>query len=266
MQAQQLESHFEKEEEIIRKMMERVKSLRANVLVCMQDIDIRAKGMLFSDGILLVEKIMKYPDVEHLCLATGARLVTNIWDASEDDLGEARLVEGREIAEEEIIFFEGCKGDACTFLIRGGTPKIVNEHKRIIYSAVHSVASSFSTPFVLPGGGWMEIEIAKRLRKFANRLGTKEQLAVTSFADSLEIIPKTLAKNSGLDPIDAVLEMGVNCQGVCIDEETRIGDTMEIGIVDPLDIKEQVFSGATEIAELVLLTDGILTDKKKKRR
>jgi chaperonin GroEL (HSP60 family) len=260
-----LGKHFEKEEEILRRMADKICDIGASVVICMKEIDVRAKDILSSHGILSVEKIAKYEYVRHLCLATGANLVTDIFSASQNDLGYAAIVEGDKVAEEEIVFFEGCKNaSACTFLVRGGTEKIAKEHKRAVYAAVHSVASSFVNPKILPGGGAVEVELAKGLRKFANSLQAKEQLAALAFADALEIIPKMLAINSGLDPIDAVVEMRSSPgKGVCIGEETMIGNTLENGIVDPLGVKEYVLSSAVEIAELVLLTDGMLKDRRR---
>ncbi|MDY6964680.1 MAG: thermosome subunit alpha [Halobacteriota archaeon] len=267
----QIESHFEKEEEILRKMVDKVRKAGANVLICMQDIDVRAQGMLSMSGIMHISKILKYGYVKHICLSTDAKMVANVWDLKPEDIGEAGCVEERKVSEEELIFFENGKNPkACTFFIRGGTPKIIKEHKRSIYSSIHAVSSAIANPFVLPGGGAVESELAIRLKKIATSLTTKEQLAVMAFAEALEIIPKTLARNSGLDIIDTIVELTSRHQtdpnlGVYIrdDGETEIKNTLEVGIVDPLGIKAQMLSGAVEVAELILLADGILQDKKR---
>lgn len=268
--ASDLNSHFEAEEEILRKMIEKLKEMDVNVLVSMQDIDIRAAGMMSMAGILQVAKIMKYDYVKHICLSTGANIVPNIWDLKPKDIGGAKLVEERRVSEEELVFFEHGKNPrACTFFIRGGTPNITREHKKSIYCALHAVKSAFDVPFVLPGGGAIEIEMSRKLKKFATSLNTKEQLAVTAFAEALEVIPRTLAQNSGLDPIDTVVDLTAKHSsninfGVCIEEEgTSLKNTLEKGIVEPLKVKKQMLSGALEVSELIILTDGILRDKKR---
>ena len=268
--ASNINSHFEAEEKVLRKMVEKLKEQNVNVLVSMQDIDIRASGMLSMAGITQVAKIMKYGYVKHICLSTGANIVTNIWDLKPKDIGEAKLVEERRISEEELVFFEfGKNPRACTFFIRGGTPNIIREHKKSIYCAMHAVSCAFDLPYVVAGGGAIEIELARRLKKFATSLNTKEQLAVIAFAEALEVIPRTLAQNSGLDPIDTVVELtakhgnDINF-GVCIKEgETTLDNTLDMGIVEPLKVKKQMLTGAFEVSELILLTDGILRDKKR---
>lgn len=265
-----IESHYDKEEEILRQMVEKVKNTGANVMISISEIDVRAQGMLGMQDIMYVHKIAKFDYVRHLCLSTGANAVSNIWSLKEEDLGKARLVEERKISEEELIFFEGCENPkACTFFIRAGTPKVIKEHKRNINSAIHSVSSAVKEPFVLPGGGATEVELALRLKKYATTIETKEQLAVMAFAEALEVIPKTLAQNSGLDVIDTIVDLRARHQedatiGVCIDEEeSKVGDTLAEGIVDPLIVRTQMLSGAVEVSELILLADGILQDKKR---
>lgn len=266
--ASKISSHLEAEEGVLRKMVEKLKELDVNVLVSMQDIDIRASGMLSMAGITQVAKIMKYGYVKHICLSTGANIVTNIWDLKPKDIGEAKLVEERRVSEEELIFFEfGKNPRACTFFIRGGTPNILREHKKSIYSALHAVSCAFDVPFVVAGGGAVEIELARRLKKFATSLNTKEQLAVMAYAEALEVIPRTLAQNSGLDLIDTIVELTAKHNkdinvGVCIQEgETTLKNTLDMEIVEPLKVKKQMLTGAFEVSELILLTDGILRDK-----
>ncbi len=263
-----MESHYDKEEEILRGMVDKVKESGANVLISIREIDVRAQGMLAMHGIMYLHKISKFDYVKHLCLSTGANVVPNIWSLKPEDLGEARLVEERKISEEELIFIEGGRNPkACTFFIRAGTPKVIKEHKRNINSAIHSVSSAITDPYILPGGGAIEVELAARLKKYAASIETKEQIAIMAFAESLEIIPKTLAQNSGLDVIDTIVDLRARHHsdqnmGVCISEdESNIGDTLAAGIIDPLRVRTQMLSGAVEVSELILLADGILQDK-----
>ncbi|MHC1566450.1 MAG: thermosome subunit alpha [Candidatus Syntropharchaeia archaeon] len=264
--ASQIKSLLEKEEEMLRRVVGRVKEVGANVVICKGDIDLRAQGMFSSEGIFTVEKVLKPEDLDHLSLATGAKIVPRLEDLCAEDLGRAEVVEEGKIAEEEIIFFEGCADPrACTFFIRGGTKEVVKEHRKVVYDAIYAVGNAYEEPFVVPGGGAVEIEISRRLRSFAHSMHTKKQLAALAFADALEVIPATLAYNSGLDPIDVISELRSKetGTGICIGEEIEIGNTFSAGIIDPLRIKKHIILGALEATEMILLSDGILRDRKR---
>jgi chaperonin GroEL (HSP60 family) len=197
-------------------------------------------------------------------------------DINEEDMGYAELVESKKISEEEVVFFEGCRNPgACTFFVRGGTKEVAKEHKNVIYDAIRAVASVIDSPFVLPGGGAIETELSLRLRKVAATEKTKKQLAMISFSDALESIPKTLAWSCGLNPLDAIAELRARHQtdtdsyvGIWIKEgeEVTMENNVEKGIIEPLGVRKQVLIGAVEVTELILLTDGILRDKERMKK
>ena len=146
--------------------------------------------------------------MEKASRATGGKITSNIEDITSQDLGQAALVEERKIGDDKWLFIEGCDNPkSVTLLIRGGTEKVIGEAERSIHDALCVVRDVYLLPKVTAGGGAPEIEVASRLRKWAEQLSGKEQLAAISFADSLEVIPTTLASNAGLDPIDILVEL-----------------------------------------------------------
>ncbi|MHC1579916.1 MAG: thermosome subunit beta [Candidatus Alkanophagales archaeon] len=263
---------LEEEERILGRMVGRIVEAGANVVVCARMIDSRVIGLLAKHGIMPIKGVDP-KELNHLSLATGANIVKSVWDLKEEDLGAARLVEYRKISEEDIIFFEGCKeAKACTFFVRGGTKEIAAEHSRLIYEAAHAAASVFDEPFVVAGGGAIEIELALRLRKEAQRETTKKQLPMLAFAEALEAIPRTLAESCGLDALDAVAKLKAMHQddphvGICLkDGEVLLTNTLKEGVIEPLSIKRQTLIGAVEAVELILLTDGILRDRERMKK
>ena len=151
---------------------------------------------------------MKKSDMERLAKATGARIITNLDDLKEDDLGCAELVEERKIGDDKMVFIEGCRNPrSVTILIRGATERVVDEAERSLHDALSVVRDVVQEPKILAGGGAPEIETARQLRKYAESLPGKEQLAATKYAEALEAIPATLAQNAGLDPIDILSDL-----------------------------------------------------------
>lgn len=199
---EQIEAFIKAEEDMLREMVKKITDTGANVVLCQKGIDDLAQHFLAKAGVLAVRRIKK-SDMEKLAKATGARIITNLDAISEKDLGHAQLVEERKVADDNMVFIEGCKDPhAVSILLRGSTDLVLDEAERSLHDALCVVRNIILTPKVLPGGGAPEIEIAMRLRSFAKKLSGKEQLAVEKYAEALEVIPRTLAENAGLDPID----------------------------------------------------------------
>ncbi|MGB9868855.1 thermosome subunit beta, partial [Methanothermobacter sp.] len=187
----QMQAFIEQEEQMIRDMVNSIVETGANVLFCQKGIDDLAQHYLAKAGVLAVRRVKK-SDMEKLSKATGANIVTNIEDLSEDDLGEAGIVSEKKISGEEMIFVEECKEPkAVTILVRGSTEHVVSEVERAIEDAIGVVAATVEDGKVVAGGGAPEIEVAKRLKDYADSISGREQLAVSAFADALEIVPKT---------------------------------------------------------------------------
>jgi thermosome len=260
---EQLQAFVEEEERMLKEMVDKIAETGANVVFCQKGIDDLAQHYLAKKGILAVRRVKK-SDMQKLARATGGRIVTNIDDLSEEDLGEAEVVEERKVAGDKMIFVEGCKDPkAVTILIRGGTEHVVDEAERAIEDAIGVVAAALEDGKVVAGGGAPEIEVARQLRDYADKVEGREQLAVEAFADALEIIPRTLAENSGLDPIDVLVQLrakheeGEVTAGVDV-YDGEIKDMMKEGVVEPLRVKTQALASATEAAEMILRIDDVI--------
>jgi chaperonin GroEL (HSP60 family) len=265
---EQMKMFLDEEARLLKDMVEKIKAAGANVVFCQKGIDDLAQYYLAKAGILAVRRVKK-SDMEKLARATGAKIITNIEEISPDVLGYAELVEERKVADEKMVFVEGCPNPrAVSILVRGGLERAVDEAERNLVDALSVVADVLEEPYVLPGGGAPEAEVAKELRKFAARLGGKEQLAVEAFANALEAIPRALAENSGLDPIDIVAELRAAHEkpdgwkyGVDV-FEGKVADMWAAGVIEPLSVKLQAIKAATEAATMILRIDDIIAASK----
>jgi thermosome len=260
----QMKAFIEEEEKILRGMVEKIKNVGANVVFCQKGIDDVAQHYLAKAGILAARRVKK-SDVEKLARATGARIVTNIEDLTPNDLGYAELVEERKIADEKLIFVENCKNPrSVAILIRGGLEKFVDEAERALKDALSAVARAIEWGRYTPGGGAIEIELAKRLREYAAKVGGKEQLAIEAFASALESIPRTLAENGGHDPIDVMMALRAEHEKegnyyVGVDVYTgKPVDMLKMGVIEPLAVKATALKAATEAAAMILRIDDVI--------
>jgi len=204
---EQLQNFLAQEERTIKEMIEKVKSSGANVVFCQKGIDEFAQYLLSKSGIYAVRRIAK-SDMEKIAKATSGKIVSNLNELTNNQLGKSEFVEELKQGEDKMTYIVGCKNPkAVTILIHGGTEHVLDETERAIRDGLGDIASSLTSCLVVPGGGAIELEISKRLREFAQSLGGREQLAIQEFADALEFIPTTLAENAGLDPIDTLTEL-----------------------------------------------------------
>ncbi|MFH8080845.1 MAG: thermosome subunit beta [Candidatus Aenigmatarchaeota archaeon] len=262
-----LQAFLEQEEKLLKDMVEKIAKSGANVLFCQKGIDDAAQHYLAKKGILAARRVKK-SDMEALAKATGARIVTNLDDLEPKDLGYAKLVEEIKIGDEQMIFVRDCKNPkAVSILVRGGTEHVVDEVDRAIEDAIGAVISALEVGKIVPGGGAPEAEIARGLRKYAETLKGREQLAVNAFADAVEIIPRSLAENAGLDPIDTLValraehEHGNESMGVNVYEGGVI-DMLKEGVIEPLKVKTQALKSAAEAAEMILRIDDVIAASK----
>jgi len=259
----QMQAFIDQEEKMINSMVEKISASGASVLFCQKGIDDIAQHFLAKKGIMAARRVKK-SDIEAISRATGARVITNLDDLTSNDLGKAGFVEEKKIGDEELLFVTGCKNPkSVTVLVRGGTEHVVDEVKRAMTDAIGDVASALKKGKVVGGAGAPEIEVARQLRKFANSLSGREQLAVLSFASALEVIPRTLAENAGLDPIDVLTDLkaahdkkklwaGINVF------TGRTVDSWNAGVIEPLQIKTQAISSASEVAQMILRIDDVI--------
>jgi thermosome len=267
---EQLQSFLDQEEKILKNMVELVARSNCDVLFCQKGVDDIAQHYLAKKGIMCARRIKK-SDMEKLARATGGKIVSNIKDLNESDLGYAGVVEEKKISGEQMIFVRSCKNPkAVSILIRGGTEHVVDEVERAIDDALGAVRSALELGKIVAGGGAPEEVVAKNVRQFAQSYSGREQLAILAFADAMEIIPKTLAENAGLDPIDIMAELRSAHEEDKIDYGVdvysgKIVNMKAKGVVEPLKTKTQAIKSAAEAAEMILRIDDIISASRLER-
>ncbi len=260
---EQMDAFLKQEESMIKEMVEKLAAKGANVILCQKGIDDLAQHFLSRKNILAVRRVKK-SDMEKLAKATGGKLITNLDDTTQKDLGYAQLVEERKIGDDKMTFIEGCKNPrAVTILIRGGIQRIVDEAERSLHDALCVARDVVEEPKIMAGGGAPEMEVAKALKEYAETLPGREQLAVMCFAEALEAIPTTLAENAGLDPIDIISELrarhekGEIWAGVEV-HAGKVKNMKELGVFEPIAVKKQIIKSCTEAASMLLKIDDII--------
>ncbi|MBU0628740.1 MAG: TCP-1/cpn60 chaperonin family protein [Nanoarchaeota archaeon] len=259
----QMQAFIDQEEKMLRAKVDKIVNSGANVVICQKGIDDIAQHFLAKKGIYAVRRA-KQSDMEALSRATGGKIVTNLDDLSADDLGKAGVVEEVKVGDEEMTYVKECKNPkSVTMLIRGGTTHVVDEVKRAITDAVGDVIAALKIGKVVAGAGAPELELAKELRKYAETLSGREQLAVQAFANAMEVIPRTLAENAGIDPIDSLTELksahDKKQKWAGIDVFSgKVMDAWERGVIEPLKIKTQAISSASEVAVMILRIDDVI--------
>ncbi|MEM1962266.1 MAG: thermosome subunit beta [Sulfolobales archaeon] len=266
----QIKKFLDEETRLLKEMVDKIVAVGANVVICQKGIDDVAQHFLAKKGILAVRRV-KRSDMEKLERATGGRIISNIEDLTENDLGYAELVEERKVGEDKMVFIEGTKNPkAVSILIRGGLERVVDEAERVFRDALSVVADVVKVPKVVYGAGAFEIELARHIRDYANKVGGKESLAIEAFAKALEGIVATLMENAGLDPIEKLSELrrahsqadgryfGINVYTGTIE------DSRKMGVVEPLIVKTNALKAGTEAATMILRIDDIIAASRAK--
>ena len=262
----QLASFLAEEENYIRGLVDKITASGANVLVCQKGIDELAQHYLSKAGVFAIRRAKK-SDMEALSKATGGRIVTNMDDLSGDDLGEAARVEERKIGESDMTFITGCpEAKSVSVLLRGGTEHVVDEIRRAFDDAVGVVSVAWEDGAVLTGGGSVLAALSRDLRTYAETIGGREQMAIEAFASALEIIPRTLAENAGLDPVTTIIALrkahadGASHAGINV-YEGGVVDMQDANVLEPLRVVEQAIQSATETAIMILRIDDVISSK-----
>jgi thermosome len=266
----QMKAFLDQENQMLKEMVDKVKASGANVVFCQKGVDDMAQHFLAKEGILTARRV-KDSDMEKLTRATGGRKVTDLNDLSADDLGAAGLVEERKIGEDKMLFVEKCKDPrSVAILIRAGLERMVDEAERAMTDALSVVSDVVEDSKIVAGGGAVEVEVAKKLRDYATKVGGREQLAIEAFADSIEVIPRTLAENAGLEPIDILVSLRTSHQkaggqqmGVNV-FTGKVENTYDEGVIEPVVVKEQAIKSATESASMILRIDDVIASTKPK--
>ena len=268
----QMQKFLEEEEKILKEKVDKIAATGANVVICQKGIDEVAQSYLAKKGILAVRRAKK-SDMEKLARATGAKVISNIDEITPQDLGYAALVEERKVGEDKMVFVEGAKNPkAVSILIRAGLERVVDETERALRDAMGTVADVIRDGRAVAGGGAVEIEIAKRLRKYAPTVGGKEQLAIEAYAAALEGLVTILIENGGYDPIDLLMKLrsaheNEQNKWYGIDVYTgNIANMWEKGVIEPALVKMNAIKAATEAATLILRIDDLIAAGKKEEK
>ncbi len=262
----QLESFLASEERYLKDMTDRIINSGANVLFCQKGIDDVVQYYLAKSSVFAVRRVSK-SDMDKIARATSARTIANIKDISGNVFGYAGLVEEVKEGEDSYTYIKGCRNPkVVTIIVRGSTEHIVDEIERAIKDGLGDVVSCVKSGKIVPGGGAVEIELAKRLRSYSKTLGGREQLAIDEFANSIESIPETLAENAGLDPIEILAELKKRHESGLVNDGlnlfvNKIEDTFNAGIIEPLKVKTQAIKSASEVANIILRIDDVLVSK-----
>ena len=261
-----LASFLEEEENYIRGLVDKINASGANVVVCQKGIDDLAQHYMSKVGIFAIRRAKK-SDMEALSKATGGRVVTTIDDLTSEDLGAAAKVEERKIGESDMTFLTGCpEAKSVSVLLRGGTEHVVDEIRRAFDDAVGVVSVAWEDGAVLTGGGSVLAALSRDLRAYAESIGGREQKAIEAFASALEIIPRTLAENAGLDPVTTIIELrkshadGNAFSGINV-EEGGVMDMRAANVLEPQRVVEQAIQSATETAIMILRIDDVISSK-----
>ncbi|PSP95833.1 thermosome subunit [Halobacteriales archaeon QS_4_62_28] len=257
----QLQNFLDQEEQQLEAMVDAIADTGANVVFCQKGIDDMAQHYLAKRGILAVRRAKK-SDIEFLREVLGANIVSDVHNATAEDLGHGSV---RRDEKEGLFYVEGEADTAhgVTLLLRASTEHVVDELERGVQDALDVVASTVANGQILGGGGAPEVELASRLRDYADGVSGREQLAVEAFADALELIPRTLAENAGLDSIDSLVDLRAAHESGDLEAGLNVYsgdvvDTLDAGVVEPAHAKRQAISSAAEAANLVLKIDDII--------
>ena len=264
---QQMHMFLEEENRMLKSMVDKISASGANVLLCQKGIDDLAQHYLAKEGILAVRRV-KESDMNNLAKATGGRVLSNIDELSAEDLGYAKLVEERKVETDKWVFVEGCKNPkALSILIRGGSQRVVDEAERSVHDAIMAVKDVVEYPYVTVGAGAPEVYISQKVREWSASLSGRSQLAVERFADSVEEIAIALAENAGMDPLDTQTQLRAKAAlakpkyGVDV-INGKVTDMAAKDVYEPLKVKEQVISAATEVSSMILRIDDVISVSK----
>jgi thermosome len=264
-----IKEFLDEETRILKEMVDKVAAVGANVVFCQKGIDDMAQFFLAKAGILAVRRV-KASDMEKLAKATGGRIVTNFEDLTEKDLGRAGLVEEVKIGEDRMVFVQECQNPkAVSILIRAGLERQLDEAERALNDAIMNMITLIDNLNYVPGGGAIEEALALRVREEAAKYPGREQLAMMAFAEALETIPRTLAENAGLEPVEILTELrskqDKDGYGYGVDVFSgKVTDMFALGIIEPVRVKEQALKSSFEAAAMILRIDDVIAASRKK--
>jgi archaeal chaperonin len=268
----QIRSYFDTESLIIRSKVQNIINSGANVVISQKGINLIAQHYLAKAGIVSVRRV-KENDMLWIEKSTGAKLIKDLSNITKDDLGYAGIVSEKIVGEDRIVFIEDCKNPkSVTLLLRASSKRILDEYHRSVLDALSVLGDFITKPKIVAGGGSVEAMIAAKIRTRANLVSGRKQLVIQKFANALEEIPLTIARNAGMSEIDTLTQLrskhsmsynnnnkfnwyGINPIG------RKIEEMLSKGIIEPSVVKEQIIKTAVEVTNLLIRIDDVLMAK-----
>lgn len=262
----QLKEFVDEEARMLKEMVEKVKTSGANVLLCQKGLDDLVEHYLAKEGIFAIKRVSG-SDMKKLAKATGGKIVNNLDGLSQDDLGNAGKVDQQKIGNDDMTFIMECpQAKAVSIIVRGGTEHVIDEIERGLHDGLSVVASALEDGKVNTGGGSAAIEISQELREYATTVGGREQMAIEAFALAIEVIPRALAENAGLDQIETLISLrkahkkGDKYAGLNLDTG-KVADMHDANVIEPLRVGTQAIQSATDVAVMILRIDDVIAAK-----
>ena len=263
----EIERFLQQEEKILLDYLKVFKDLGVNMIVNSSDISDKFGAFLAREGIAAIKNVGE-SDYKSILKAVDAKLVDDLTSLSDDDLGFAEKVLFEKLGDDEYTLITGCKNPkSVSILLKGGLDKILSTAEVSLHDVLCVIAKIMDKKAVVAGGGAIYIELAKRIRIYANEISGKEQLAVNAFALALEEVPKTLIRNAGLEEIEQLTELRAAHKTdadkwIGIDTITNtIGDNFKKGIIEPAELLNHIIKSGSELANLILRIDRIISAK-----
>jgi thermosome len=269
----QIKSYFDKESSAIRLKIQNIIKSGANVVISQWGVSNLAQYYLANAGIISVRRV-KENDILWIGKATGAKTINDLNNITKHDLGYASIVSEKIVGEDKMVFIEGCNSPkSVTILLLANSKILLDEYHRSILDAFSVLSDFIAKPKVVAGGGSVEVIIASRVRRNADLETNRKQIVLRKFADALEEIPLTIARNAGMNEIDTLVELrtkqpnGLSNKNKKISwygvdpMQRKIEEMLSKKIIEPSLVKEQVFKTAVEVANLLVRVDDVLMAK-----
>ena len=261
----QLNAAIEAEEEELAGYAEAIAEIGADVVFVSGDVDDRVGAQLSKEGIVAFDSVDS-DELQSVVQTTGASRVGSVDTLEADDLGAAEDLSVEKYGDEELAFLSGgADSETVTIFARGGTEHVTDELERALSDALDVVVAALDKGGVVPGAGATEIAIADHIRGEAASIEGRKQLAVEAFADAVDVIPRTLAENTGMDPIDALVDLRAEHEsegiaGIISEGQTGIiDDPVDYGVLDPAAVKQEAVESATESATMITRIDDVIS-------
>lgn len=263
---EQLSGFASNQEAYMEKVVEEIAKSGANLLVSGNKISDMAMHFIEKHGLMVIKSLSKF-ELERICRATGATPLVRLGAPTKEEMGEADSVSVEEIGSTRVTLIkrEG-KSKVATVLCRGATQNILDDIERAINDAVNAYKALLSDSRLLPGAGASEIELSKQLKAIGEATPGQDQYSIRKFGEALEVVPRTLAENSGHDATAVISKIyaahaaGHAKHGLNV-ESGEIVDAEAMGVLDLLSAKKRAIQLAVEAAITILKVDQIIMAK-----